>query len=385
MKLSIANQNHTLRTYGLFVAGLFLLFQAGCAGPTTPFGPVGEISSELKQKSFNYVETSNEDLQERHSRLEPQFHFSPKRLVLHEKRDFIITLHDPLMVTKESTIELYYNEVNLSQLLRRNGHWRFSEDGTQVQITLKDFRPHPRTENQIQFRYQRTPDSATITRDYLPPNCDLYAMDPIRAHIPFDQADLYLKEIERQARESQINPALLAALVAQESSFNPKAFSKARAVGLTQITSLAEKEVLKMEEKARRQWPRDRRIASLPYPVVKLMIGNDHITERQDWRLDPLKSLHGGIVYLNYVDDYWKSGPANLLRQTYFHKSSSMIDLLLASYNSGPARVKFALEKRGQNFLYDPSLREAKRYVDRIKSYCYHFAHTEEDGGGDGA
>jgi soluble lytic murein transglycosylase-like protein len=51
-----------------------------------------------------------------------------------------------------------------------------------------------------------------------------------------------------------------------------------------------------------------------------------------------------------------------------------LINLLLASYNSGPYRVKRALIRKGPTWLEAKELREAKKYVKKVKSYCYHFS-----------
>jgi soluble lytic murein transglycosylase-like protein len=53
--------------------------------------------------------------------------------------------------------------------------------------------------------------------------------------------------------------------------------------------------------------------------------------------------------------------------------------LLLASYNSGYARVLTALRTYGKNWITSPELHEARRYVNRISSYCDYFSQDVKD------
>ena len=56
-----------------------------------------------------------------------------------------------------------------------------------------------------------------------------------------------------------------------------------------------------------------------------------------------------------------------------FKKEIPTTDILLASYNSGAYRVKKSIIKNKEEWLFDKSLNEARKYVMNIKSYCHSF------------
>ena len=49
------------------------------------------------------------------------------------------------------------------------------------------------------------------------------------------------------------------------------------------------------------------------------------------------------------------------------------LDLILASYNSGAARVSYALKRRGEAWYSSRRLNEARIYFRKVKSYCDEF------------
>ena len=48
--------------------------------------------------------------------------------------------------------------------------------------------------------------------------------------------------------------------------------------------------------------------------------------------------------------------------------------MILASYNSGSARVKNIIQEKGDEWLKDPALQEAFKYVNKVSSFCFHFS-----------
>jgi soluble lytic murein transglycosylase-like protein len=115
--------------------------------------------------------------------------------------------------------------------------------------------------------------------------------------------------IETSARRYGVDPALLAALVKQESNFNPNAKSGAGAKGLTQL----------MDATARGLGVTD--------------------------SFDPVQSLDGGARFLG-----------GLLKQFKGNES-----LALAAYNAGPGAV--------QKYGGIPPYEETQRYVPKVLGY----------------
>lgn len=123
----------------------------------------------------------------------------------------------------------------------------------------------------------------------------------------------FREEITAAANKYGVDPALLAAVVKQESNFNPHAQSHVGAKGLTQL----------MDSTARGLGVTD------PF--------------------DPAQSLDGGAKFLG-----------GLLKQ--FHGDER---LALAAYNAGPAAV--------QKFGGIPPYQETQRYVPKVLGYATQF------------
>jgi soluble lytic murein transglycosylase-like protein len=133
-----------------------------------------------------------------------------------------------------------------------------------------------------------------------PPACSPeWADEPLPGSVPF------ALPIERAARSAGLHPRLLAAVVAAESAFDPRAVSRAGACGLTQL----------MPSAAVDQGVRD------PF--------------------DPADNLRGGAGHLRALLDRFGS-----------------LDLALAAYNAGAATV----ERAGGV----PPFRETRQYVRRV-------------------
>jgi soluble lytic murein transglycosylase-like protein len=141
------------------------------------------------------------------------------------------------------------------------------------------------------------------------------ALEHIPAGVPQDVSGPvpYLSEIKAAANKYGVDPALLAAVVKQESNFNPKAQSGAGAKGLTQL----------MDTTAR-----------------NLGVTNS---------FDPQQSLEGGAKFLS-----------GLLKE--FHGVES---LALAAYNAGPIAV--------QKYGGIPPYQETQRYVPKVLGYAAQF------------
>jgi hypothetical protein len=151
--------------------------------------------------------------------------------------------------------------------------------------------------------------------------------------------------------------------------------SWAKAIGLTQITDLAAEHVRNKHP----QWPQYESIRKMSAPLVKAKILTGAIHASNEWRLDEEKSIEGSIDYIEYIKSYWQISENNsLLRDNMLDNPVAVSDVILASYNSGPARVKKNLRQLGRRWLEADDLYEARRYVARVRSFCHHFSEGQK-------
>ena len=105
------------------------------------------------------------------------------------------------------------------------------------------------------------------------------------------------------------------------------------------------------------------------------LVALHELSSLQDWRLDPDEAIEGGALYLNYLINYWNNDDnSDLLKQ---NRNIEFVKVVLASYNSGPARIKSKIKTDGEKWLDDDELKEAYKYVNSVVSYCYHFSESE--------
>ncbi len=120
--------------------------------------------------------------------------------------------------------------------------------------------------------------------------------------------------IERHSQLHGVDPRLVKAVMKAESNFNPNAMSHKGAQGLMQL---------------------------MPDTARLMKVDNP-------W--DPDENIRGGIKYLKYLDETFGGN----------------LDLVLAAYNAGPARVK-------EYNMNIPPYDETRTYVQRVKSYYNSF------------
>ena len=121
------------------------------------------------------------------------------------------------------------------------------------------------------------------------------------------------------------------------------------------------------------------KIAELPHSLLlwsKPSLPHIRSVCEDDWRLDSEKSIRGGLVYLDYLIEYWRNPAAEELLRKFFQRSRCPHTGCSGDYNAGPTRVKSALEKLGKNYLKDAALFQARKYVSLIESFCFHFSNT---------
>jgi soluble lytic murein transglycosylase len=152
----------------------------------------------------------------------------------------------------------------------------------------------------------------------------------------------YWPSIQREAKAQGLDPYLVAALIAQESTFDPKIRSTANAWGLMQIVPETGRRI------ARRIGMRNFRTATLTDPEANLKIGTSHFSR--------LVQQFGGTYYA------------------------------LASYNAGENRiVRWKSERPGideDEFIDDIPFPETQNYVKRILGTAEDYRLLYGPGGG---
>ncbi|MCB0415761.1 MAG: transglycosylase SLT domain-containing protein [Bdellovibrionales bacterium] len=353
----------------MFKLCLFLLFATSlpaCVGPVTPFGPLNSL--KLKDGIENEEEFSGKAF----------FRFYPERQILHARSPFKVILTDPDGIPNTAQIKAFYQGSDITLHLMQ--HAKITKNSNTWTIDVQRLELTTQSDHSLTFKYIKNPSPILdkiispqniIQTQWKPPYCDLFSNAPIQTTFPFKPKAHYLESIQKWSTNHKLNPNLVAALVAQESSFNPKAISWSKAIGLTQVTPIADLQIQEFKE----EWPRAPEIKKLPILILKPLVSTGQLTSKDDWRLNPDLSIQGGILYLEYLVDYWgKPQNLELIQENLSQNEYTKTNLILASYNSGAARVAYAIKTNGENYLNSDNLSEAKKYVRKISSYCFHFS-----------
>jgi hypothetical protein len=352
------------KIFPLFIATSFI---TACAGPMTPFGAVNLLSAKL---GLMRSPSSEGELDR------PKIEFQPSRQVLHEASSFAVIIEDPNGVPIDHGFSLTYNGINVTrEFLAHAETIPLDPLRHRVKIIAKTLRVLPTRDNDIRAAYWRSRKDEPVAARFLPPECSAFEEGVIIADIPrFQPSRRMIRLINESASQKNINPFYLAGLIAQESSFDPMTLSRSRALGLTQITSLGDMELMKTYG----DWPRYPGIDDMPLPLLKFAILNREINSSNEWRLNPALSIEGGAEYIAYLNDYWRRPDKRELIDRHLGGADTAVsELILASYNSGAARVFQALDRSGPRWLEDDELSGARKYVKRVVSYCHHFEHQE--------
>lgn len=352
---------------GVLVSGL-ILFIAGCVGPTTPLGAVDHRSSENQPESF-WDDSTPDRIENRPA--EPGIYFSPSYQQVHGPYPWKIIIVDPSgRATREfSDIQVFYNGLDVSKAANYQFSARYARDlsGHHEVLVLKmpDLRLGVLDDHDIRVRYRTRSGGSLSARYVFPSVADIEANESIGTTDPFEIEPEIRNAIVEASNTYGINPVLLTAVIAQESGFNPNALSKARALGLTQITDLTERDISRNFS----GWPRYPSIERLPRRRLKEMIPEE-INSRNEWRLDPVKSVWGGAYYLGYLKQrvlYEKNLPVVL--KTGRDQNMAVTEACLAAYNSGLNRVLYIIGKKEENWLEHRKIGEARRYIRKVLSY----------------
>ncbi len=348
-----------LTTITLMYMTSILLFS--CAGPTSPFGAsITPQDKEDKVKPTNlFRKMAQAD--------DVTIQSIPKHKIYHQNFDLSFIIKNKSGLREPFQYNILYNGEIVFRWLKSEDIV-FNKERTQAKVIFRNLSLLPGLRNEISFLYYDKDNHAPIYYDLGEPECSYKDLERLTHLSPFNQKSYLIKEINEIAKNKTLNPVLLASLVAQESSFNPKAVSIARAVGLTQVTPIADHDI-RMIDPTFQSYPGSNKLS---YLDLKYKIFRGVINEKNDWRLNEKKSLEGGAIYLGHLVNFWKNEYNNefLTKNLKAHKTT---DIILASYNSGASRVKRNIEKHKEEWIWSSELGEARKYVNNIKSYCHQF------------
>ncbi len=330
----------------------------GCAGPTTPFGALNFWTGD----GHFFANSENNTVE--------GVVLSPTRQVLHKASPLKVEYTANNSLPTDTKLYVTYNQRNVTRAFQKYAR-QTEGDPKQIKYIYPSLRLKPDRRHQIDIFVKSS--GATLSHvKYLPPDCSVETPRSIASIEPFKPEINYLTAINSSARDNQMNPSLLAGLIAQESGFEYELVSRSKALGLTQVTPLADEELKKL----RPNWTRDRRIETPSSSEISELVHQKKISGRQDWRLNPFLAIEGGALYLNYIREYWKTADNKALLTSL--PNVSYTEVVLASYNSGASRIKNKIQKHGTHWLDDEELKEAFKYVSNVQSYCYHFSAEEK-------
>jgi hypothetical protein len=355
-----------------WASALLCACSCACAGPATPLGAVWTWTPVHPDS------VATESAAPGESDPTSRIRFSPGRQVLHGPAPVKVLIRDEVREFDPSRLEVRYNGLDVTRSFLAQSRVAVEPERGHVNIENPVIRLPADAEHRIEMRY-RTIDGATVAARYEPPVCQAFGLQRVRDTGAFRPSLGLLRAIDRLALEGGLNPAFFTALIAQESGFDPRQVSWSRAIGLTQITQAAAAEIAR----DRPAWPWHPGLAGVPALRLRLMVTSGELNASNEWRLDPEKSIEGGVAYARRMAERWGASPhAERVRQVFADPEVATARLALASYHSGFARTLGAFNRRGAGFLDSPELNEARRYVNRIFSYCHHFSEEAADEGG---
>ena len=341
----------------VYIICIFII-TVSCAGPTTPFGGNVFIAQKIDIDKSRNSSISNIDISS-----------TPKRQYYNSPYNLTLTIKDPKFSLKTFKYDIVYNNHKLNRWFKTEEIKIKDQNKGHISIHFKNLSILPGNINKISFLYYPAGSKNPITYKLKVPECYKNIQIEKINISPFRVNNKLVKNIESIADKYGYNQALIAALIAQESSFRPNQLSVAKALGLTQITPLAHEEIIKVKN----DWKIYPKFKKLPYLNLKTKLISNIINDENDWRLDNKKAIEGGVIYLEYLSKYWGTPEKKKILKDVFKKEIPTTDILLASYNSGAYRVKKSIIKNKEEWLFDKSLNEARKYVMNIKSYCHSF------------
>ncbi len=352
--------------------GLTFSLLVGCLGPATPLGSVDGIGVVTSPPA---VDQSRVNPLPSPQPAKVDVVFQPARQNLHRRFDIQIDLIDPYGISLEelNTLVVSYNGLNVTKSVIFQTTWEESAatDRLKDQVTLRipSVVLKPESIHHISVSYQNKLGFA-VKKEFETPVCPLVYADQDFIDISFIPIkSVHLNLIRFYAEKYGYNPLFIAAVIGQESRFNQYAVSRAKALGLTQVTGIAEGEILRSFP----LWPQYPGINSMSPRSIKHSLRKGFVSASNEWRFDAEKSIEGGAYFYQLLEKRWRRSDYlwKLVQATFpVHTENELQKLLLASYNSGIGRVAKTLRGRGRHWMSTPDLEEGRGYVNRILSYC---------------
>ncbi len=353
----------------IYLCALSLSVISGCAGPMTPFGAMDVFNISFFKAEVNSRRGPASE--------EVKIQFAPQRQLLHDQTEFSITITDAQGILSEHDFHLTYNGIDVTRKFLAGAQVSYLDrEHHQLKFTTRHLRLLPGRDNKVIATYKHSPPSVEIAMEYQKPECLAFSSKkPLHKVGEFQTAESVIALINRLSVEKSLNPNYVAGLIAEESAFDSRAVSSSRAIGLTQVTTLSEAEILKNFP----DLPRYEGIASTPLPLLRLKVIQGEINSSNEWRLNPELSIRGGVNYISSIAGYWnRQDKQEKLQFAVGTSEKNLSELILASYNFGPARVSQAIERSGRDWLADDEIQGAKAYVGKIVSFCDQFENQQE-------
>ena len=205
-------------------------------------------------------------------------------------------------------------------------------------------------------------------------------------------------EAARSDPRLALDPNYLAALLTKESGGDTLAVSAAPAIGVAQLTAVADAELQRLTGAPRaawpafswmsaevNAWPRDARLhrAGVAAAVADSLIRGGALDSRAEYLLDPVLSARAASFYVRLLEARWSEDSlpgsyAAEARQRIGGRALSageVLALVTVSYNQGPEWVLSRLQRDGAEWslrLNDGSGAgmEATDYLERVQSYA---------------
>ncbi len=349
----------------------FPILHLGCAGPTTPLGAVWAVTPFQATASKN---TFGSSLPFTTTGNIPKIYITPAKQVLHGPSPLKIYIKDPNGDLTHYDLNVRYNGMDVSTSFSRRA--RYYHDWQKKILVVENpvLRLPPTEDHLIEFFYKNS-SGAIAYANYDPPICNAFQSQSVISTGEFNPPIDLISIITHISRSKGVNPAFMTGLIAQESGFNSRLVSKSKALGLTQITSIAEKEIINQHP----EWPQYPGIENLSVSKIKFLIQKDKINTRNEWRLNSKTSILGATDFIEAIAEKWSTKENKELIKILFNDPEIALNkLILASYHSGYNRVSAALYEYGKNWIKSPQLKEARKYVNKIFSYCNSFVDSEE-------
>ena len=223
-----------------------ILLCFSCSGPYTPVGPVNTLTPPEKNRPLGLNEallqqdpTGYTQVSDKFSvKLYPQYQF------YHTAQTTVIEMKSRDPAYSLSSLKIVYQGRDITKHVISNSKVQESkgvEDITTISIPHVRFAPEKR--HNLVFTFEDAVSLSTASLRFSEPVCTLENINAITNTMGFNPPKSFLETIKAYSTTRKVNPALVAGLIAGESSFNPKAVSWAKAIGLTQITPLAAEEI----------------------------------------------------------------------------------------------------------------------------------------------